>query len=154
LSVGRSLGVSEDAAQKRVSRALEKLRVLLGRRGVSLSAMSLGALLSTETLSAVPVNLAVTISSAALAHTAAASGFTLSVLKIMAMTQLKLGVAGIMVVGVAATIVMQQRTNAKLRAEVEALQQQVAEQARVESQRAVQPGPDSEEQQRLQAQQA
>ncbi len=34
-TVGDVLGVSDDAAQKRVSRALEKLRVWLGRRGVT-----------------------------------------------------------------------------------------------------------------------
>src|SRR6059036_2864840 len=36
-SVGKALGTTEDAAQKRVSRALEKLRIILGRRGVALS---------------------------------------------------------------------------------------------------------------------
>src|ERR1051326_6844258 len=37
-AVGKALGTSEGAAQKRVSRALEKLRAILGRRGLRLSA--------------------------------------------------------------------------------------------------------------------
>ena len=39
--VGTALGISEDAAQKRVSRALDKLRDLLVQRGVSLSVAAL-----------------------------------------------------------------------------------------------------------------
>src|SRR5438093_5383324 len=37
-SVGLALGVSDDTAQKRVSRALEKLRQHLSRRGITTSA--------------------------------------------------------------------------------------------------------------------
>lgn len=46
-TVGRELGVSEDAAQKRVSRGLERLRAMLERRGVkTVSSSVAGALLS------------------------------------------------------------------------------------------------------------
>jgi len=41
-SVGEALGTNEDAAQKRVTRALEKLHTLLKRQGVTLSAATLG----------------------------------------------------------------------------------------------------------------
>ncbi len=41
-SVGETLGSNEDAARKRVGRALEKLQVLLRRRGVALSAAGSG----------------------------------------------------------------------------------------------------------------
>jgi hypothetical protein len=47
-AVGRALGTTEDAAQKRMGRALEKLRTILGRRGVLLSATSLAATLTTQ----------------------------------------------------------------------------------------------------------
>src|SRR5687768_15591944 len=46
--MGAVLGVSEDAAQKRVSRALGKLRTLLTRRGVTLSGAALGNALAAE----------------------------------------------------------------------------------------------------------
>ncbi len=45
-AVGRALGTSEDGAQKRVRRALEKLRAFLVRRGVSLSVATLASLLA------------------------------------------------------------------------------------------------------------
>ncbi len=45
-AVGLALGVSEDAARMRVNRALEKLRDLLARRGVTSAAAALGAICS------------------------------------------------------------------------------------------------------------
>ncbi len=42
-SVGAALGSNEEAARKRVNRALDKLEVLLKRRGVALSATALAA---------------------------------------------------------------------------------------------------------------
>lgn len=53
-SVGEALGSTEEAARKRVSRALEKLHSLLQNRGVSLSAAALGTALATEALTAAP----------------------------------------------------------------------------------------------------
>ena len=52
--VGAMLGSSEVAAQKRISRALEKLRGLLSQRGVSLSVAALGGLLANQAVSAAP----------------------------------------------------------------------------------------------------
>jgi RNA polymerase sigma factor (sigma-70 family) len=46
--IGVQQGISEDAAQKRVSRGLEKMRVFLQRRGVKIGAVGLAAMLSTE----------------------------------------------------------------------------------------------------------
>src|SRR5262249_2710058 len=59
--VGEALGTSEAAAQKRVSRALEKLQVLLKRRGVTVSTIVLGAALGTEAVTAAPAGLALSI---------------------------------------------------------------------------------------------
>src|ERR1041385_4784202 len=63
-AVGAALGVSEDTAQKRVSRALEKLREHLSRRNVSATAAALAVILSANAVHAAPVGLAATISSA------------------------------------------------------------------------------------------
>ena len=52
--VGQSLGVSEDAAKMRVSRAVERLRTRLVRRGIVCSAALLGTLLWERTLEAAP----------------------------------------------------------------------------------------------------
>ena len=52
--VGEKLGLSEDAARKRVGRALDKLRGLLAKRGVTSTATALAALLSGQTVTAAP----------------------------------------------------------------------------------------------------
>jgi RNA polymerase sigma factor (sigma-70 family) len=91
-SVGEALGANEAAAQKRVGRALEKLRSLLKRRGVALSAAALGAALAGEAVTAAPSELASVISGTALAGAAAGTRNTLALLKFMAATKLKTGV--------------------------------------------------------------
>ena len=53
-AVGEAMGSSEEAARKRVNRTLEKLEVLLRRRGVVLSAVALGAALQTQAIIAAP----------------------------------------------------------------------------------------------------
>ncbi len=50
--VGAAMGVSEDTAQKRVSRALERLRKLLAGRGITSAATMLGAVLAGQARSA------------------------------------------------------------------------------------------------------
>ncbi|MGA2442104.1 MAG: sigma-70 family RNA polymerase sigma factor, partial [Tepidisphaeraceae bacterium] len=52
--VASEMGLSVDAAQKRLSRALEKLRGLLGRRGVSVSAAAATAVLLNRSVEATP----------------------------------------------------------------------------------------------------
>jgi RNA polymerase sigma factor (sigma-70 family) len=89
-AVGAALGTNEDAAQKRLSRALEKLRGLLAGKGISLSATALAAILGARAVSAAPTGLASELAKAALS-TAAAGGF-LSTL-IASMTSLKIGLS-------------------------------------------------------------
>src|SRR5436190_15013434 len=71
-AVGSALGVGEDAAQKRVSRAVDKLRTFLSRRGVTLTATTLGTTLATEAVVAAPTGLAVSVTATSLAGVAAA----------------------------------------------------------------------------------
>src|ERR1041385_2317189 len=61
---GRELGIEEDAARMRVNRALEKLRRLLTRRDVNLSAAALAGILVTNSVQAAPVNLAASVPAA------------------------------------------------------------------------------------------
>jgi RNA polymerase sigma factor (sigma-70 family) len=70
--VGQALGISEEAAKKRVSRALERLRALLERRKVVLPAALLATAISANAVSAAPVWLAINVSRAALGAAAAA----------------------------------------------------------------------------------
>jgi RNA polymerase sigma factor (sigma-70 family) len=69
--VGERLGLSEDAAKKRVTRALDKLRAFLTRRGVALGALGLAGLLTEQTVQAAPATLATGALQTALAGTSA-----------------------------------------------------------------------------------
>ena len=79
--VGSSLGVDEYAAQKRVSRAMEKLRVVFGRRRVALTTVALAALLSANSIQAAPAALAGVTSAAVLAKGTAVGAAKLPLLK-------------------------------------------------------------------------
>lgn len=63
--VGQTLGTSEDAARKRLSRAVERLRGFLAERGVSVGASGLMAVVSANAIQAAPAGLAVSISATA-----------------------------------------------------------------------------------------
>jgi uncharacterized protein (TIGR03435 family) len=93
-TVGAGLGISEDAAKKRVTRALEKLRFLLGRRGVALPAAVLAATLSANAVQSAPVGLSATVAVVAAAQGATATHSTLTltkgILKLMAWTKMKI----------------------------------------------------------------
>ena len=127
-SVGEAIGSSEDAARKRVDRALEKLHVHLKHRGATLSAAALGTLLATEAVTAAPAGLAGSVAGAALASAAASGGITLTLLKVMGMTKFKLGViSAIVVAGAAAPFVLQHPSQVRLREDNQALRQQVVQ---------------------------
>lgn len=93
--VGESLGLNENAARMRVDRALDKLRRLLARRGVTSTAAALGLALAERTLAEVPAGLARRVSHAAVVAGGAATGggllFTL--LTLMAHTKTKILIA-------------------------------------------------------------
>jgi RNA polymerase sigma factor (sigma-70 family) len=137
-AVGESLGTNEDAARKRVSRALEKLQDMLTRRGITLSTAALASVLSAQAVTAAPAGLSLTISTAALASAGAATS-SLTVLKLMGMTKLKAAAVGAIVVaaGLSFPYLASRQENARLAAENRSLQQQLAglEQAVAENQR-------------------
>ncbi len=65
--VSTALGTSEEAAKKRVNRAVEKLRRFFTKRGVVLSPAVVTASISANSIEAAPVDLAKTATAAALA---------------------------------------------------------------------------------------
>lgn len=125
-AVGAALGSSEEAARKRVDRALDKLESLLKRRGVAFSATALAATLTAQAVTAAPAGLALTVSTVAVAGAATGAGTTLTIVKIMSMTKMKLAIAGIIVVaGVGIPLmVIQQRSQMKLREAEAAIKKQ------------------------------
>lgn len=123
--VGARLGLSEDAARMRVRRALEKLRDLLGRRGVISTSTALAALLAQQTVSAAPASLSANIVGTALATGAVGSGPALTLLHLMN-AKLKIGiVTAVVVAGVATPLAIQERARRDLRAENATLRQRI-----------------------------
>ncbi len=66
-SVAVALRVNEDAARKRVDRALDKLGALLSRKGITSTGSALALLLANQTAIAAPASVAASITSAVLA---------------------------------------------------------------------------------------
>ena len=123
--VGARLGLTEDAARKRIGRALDKLRELLAKRGLTSTSTALVTILSSQAVTAAPAGLAVNIVSVALSSSASGAGTGLTLFKIMTMTKLKLSLIGALVVAGAATpLVLQQHAQRKLADENQALRQQ------------------------------
>lgn len=96
--IGQRLGLGESGASRRVTRALEKLRVLLQRRGIATTAAGLTAVLGSHAIQAVPAGLAGSICAASVSS-AAASTATSTLLTVMASLKAKIGIA--VVVGAA-----------------------------------------------------
>jgi RNA polymerase sigma factor (sigma-70 family) len=74
--IGAVLRVTEDAARMRVERALEKLRAVLARRGVTSTAAALGITLASQAgaVGSLPAGLAASVTGSALATAASLGG--------------------------------------------------------------------------------
>jgi len=124
-SVGEALGSSENAAQKRVTRALDQLRSMLTRRGVALSTAALGTTLAGEAVTAAPTGLAASIVGIAMAG-AARTGTMATVSKALILTKAKLAVFGAVFVAVVATpFVVQHQAQVRLLAKNRSLQDEL-----------------------------
>jgi RNA polymerase sigma factor (sigma-70 family) len=111
-TVGAAFGIGEDAAQKRVSRAVDKLRELVTQKGATLSATVLTAALASGAISAAPVGLARKVSGVALAAAGAGLGMVGGLLALAAATKIKLAVAAVVIVAaIAVPWLLQKREN-------------------------------------------
>jgi len=93
--VGRTLGLNADAAQKRVNRALEKLRAKLGKSGVTLGAALIASAVTTNSVQAAPAALAAKVTVIAANGAATTTSITALVkgtLKTMAWMKFKFAV--------------------------------------------------------------
>lgn len=120
--VGARQGLSENAARMRVDRALEKLRALLARQGVTSTTAALALLLADHAVIAAPAGLATAVSGAAVAG--AAGGGSFALWSFMSTPKLLTGLGGAAALAVGVGVVLQQQVTADLRAEAEDLQQQ------------------------------
>ena len=114
-SIGTRLGVTDDAAQKRVTRALDKLRGLLAERGITSTAGALGIALGQHAVASVPTGLSVTIVASALA--AASTGPTSYLMALLTATHLKSAGIALVIFGTGAALTIQRQKGTQLRAE-------------------------------------
>jgi len=120
-TVGQALGVSDAAAQKRVSRALDKLRELMSRRGITTSAAALSIVLSANAVQAAPVGLAATLSTAAIGGTTLTTAAATAT-KAIAMTTLQKSLfVAVIVASATAPLLIHSHARSRLREQEQAL---------------------------------
>jgi len=111
--VGSRLNIGEEAARKRVARALGKLRKCFSRRGAGLTTAIIAAVISANSVQAAPAALAKSITVAAVAKggVAAGSASTLAqgALKLMAWAKVKMATgffgSALLVVGASSLVI-------------------------------------------------
>jgi RNA polymerase sigma factor (sigma-70 family) len=126
--MARILGISDEAAQKRVSRAVERLREFFARRNVTIGAGGLAVLISANAVQSAPVGLAAAISAAAvLAGTAVQTSTVIVATKAIAMTTIQKTVITAALAAAVGTGIFEAHQAEQLRDEVQTLQQQQAQ---------------------------
>jgi RNA polymerase sigma factor (sigma-70 family) len=124
--VGETLGASEDAACKRVNRALQRLRDFFAERGVTVGATGLIALLSTNAAVAAPVGLLVTITTTAALSGVAMPSTIIGLTKTLTMTTTQKILIGAVLTTAVGTGIYEVHKASDLAAQVQALEEQQA----------------------------
>ncbi len=133
--VGAALGASEDAAQKRVARAIERLRDFFGKRKVTVGASGLVTLLAANAIQAAPSGLAAAVATGAVLGSATLSASTaVSITKTIIMTTLQKTIITAGAVGAVAIGLYQARLVSNLREQVRTLEHQQDQQAVISKQ--------------------
>ncbi len=133
------LGISTEAAQKRVTRAVERLRERFCQRNVTIGASGLAAVITANAVQAAPAGLALTICTATLAGTAVSTSTVIAATKTIAMTTLQKTVITAVLVATAGAGIYEAHQAAQLRENNQSLRQQMnqllADYARASSKR-------------------
>jgi RNA polymerase sigma factor (sigma-70 family) len=124
--VGHALGSSEDAAQKRIQRAVERLRKFFEKRKLKIGATGLVALLSANAVQSAPSGLAIMVATSALANF---TSTTVTVTKAIVMTTMQKVAVAAVAAGVLGAGLYHASVVHNLREQVRALQQEHEEQA-------------------------
>ena len=125
--IGEMIGCGESGASQRISRALEKLRHALARKGITCTSSALFSTLTVHASSNIPLGLLGAVAAASLAHAEVAGLCGVGLLKVLTMTKLKYCVLStLLVVGVVTPLILQHRSvlrlqeeNAAIRARIE-----------------------------------
>lgn len=140
--IAAALGLSEEAAQKRATRALERLRSAFGARGVAASSVLVAGMLSANAVQAAPAGLGTGIAAAAAASNSAAGA---GLIKVITMTTMqKVAVTTVVVTVAVGSAVYEAQRASRLERRLTLLQQQQAPalpQTRAEPSRLEPPAP-------------
>jgi RNA polymerase sigma factor (sigma-70 family) len=102
--VGAALGLGEDAARKRVDRALDKLREHFARRGVTASSALLATAIVENSVQAAPIGLVASVISASLSGVGSAVTSGAILTAIYMTTKTKTILAAVVVLAIVATL--------------------------------------------------
>jgi RNA polymerase sigma factor (sigma-70 family) len=115
--IGVRCSLAEDAARKRVERALDKMHAALARRGITSTAAALGSALAAHAQAAVPAGVAASVTATALSASAAWSGAA-GALTLFAMTKIEIGLTAAVLIALVVIGGSDLRANRDLRARV------------------------------------
>lgn len=114
--IGVQLATSENAVQKRLTRALDQLRATLARRGVTSTASALALAFEQQGAVAVPAGVAAAVTTAGLAGLA--GGSLVGVTSLMVVSKFQVGLAAAVVVASSTGLVWEMHRNSEIRAEL------------------------------------
>lgn len=117
--IGTRLGIGEEAAQKRVSRALERLRGVFVARGLAVPVSGLAGTITAHAVQAAPAGLAAAIGATLAGGAGAGAGITL--LQIMTTTKVSAVVGTLVIAGLLTVTVVQQRERTRLQNQLDEL---------------------------------
>src|SRR5262249_37941070 len=122
--VGAALGASENAAQKRLGRAVERLREFFAKRGVTIAESGLVVVISTNAVLMAPAGLSAAITAAALAGTTIVTTTTATAATAIAMTTLHKTLITAVFMAAVVVAIYEARHASTSRNQVNTLQQQ------------------------------
>jgi hypothetical protein len=122
--IGAALGLSDEAARKRIERALEKLRDGLRPHGIASTSTALATLLASQTISAAPAGLLANVTGVALSTS---GGAATGIITFITMTKLQAGIAAAVILAGVAGLITQHRTIATLRENAIIAQERLAQ---------------------------
>jgi len=114
--IGQMVGCGETGASQRISRALEKLRVLLARKGITCSTTALSSNLVSHAIQPLSAAVLSALAVASVAEAATSGVSAVGILNLVTMTKLKSVILGsVLLIGVGTPILFQHREIVNLR---------------------------------------
>jgi RNA polymerase sigma factor (sigma-70 family) len=124
--MAQTLGISGEAAQKRVNRAVDRLREFFSKRGIAVGANGLIVLITANAVQSAPAGLAATISTAVFAAASLHASATIATTKMITMNTFQKTIIASLLVAAIGTGIYEALQAAHFRDQVQVLQQRQA----------------------------